>query len=303
MGTGREHPTGAHRLGPHVIGQRVVVRHLLPGEIGPSGAPAATDVLGVCLAWGDGFTTIRRDNGAEAVIRIADIVSGKPVPPRASVRHRVSPQTAQVRALAMWPQVDTVPLGDWTLRWSSTSPARRANSVLAMTEPGVEDPVRRVVEHYSALGRRPMAMVLPGSPQDGLFGDHGWAPESPDQEGLFQLAGVAAARRLLDDRPAFAVTLEESSGRVRAHVGGDATALGSVARDWLGIGAMVVAGDRRRRGMGIAMVAALLDWGAEQGATTAYLQVLSDNLPALALYDRLGFRTHHTYRYLAAPDR
>ena len=48
-----------------------------------------------------------------------------------------------------------------------------------------------------------------------------------------------------------------------------------------------------------AVMAALLDWGASRGATTAYLQVLSDNAPALALYDRLGFETHHAYRYLA----
>ena len=45
-------------------------------------------------------------------------------------------------------------------------------------------------------------------------------------------------------------------------------------------------------------MAALLEWGAEQGATTAYLQVLGDNAPALALYDGLGFTTHHAYRYL-----
>ena len=45
-------------------------------------------------------------------------------------------------------------------------------------------------------------------------------------------------------------------------------------------------------------MAALLEWGAEQGATTAYLQVLGDNAPALALYEGLGFATHHAYRYL-----
>ena len=46
-------------------------------------------------------------------------------------------------------------------------------------------------------------------------------------------------------------------------------------------------------------MAALLEWGAERGATTAYLQVLGHNAPALALYDAMGFTTHHAY---ALPD-
>jgi ribosomal protein S18 acetylase RimI-like enzyme len=53
----------------------------------------------------------------------------------------------------------------------------------------------------------------------------------------------------------------------------------------------------------LAVIAALLDWGAEQGASTVYLQVLADNQAALGLYDRLGFTTHHAYRYLAPSRR
>ena len=45
-------------------------------------------------------------------------------------------------------------------------------------------------------------------------------------------------------------------------------------------------------------MAALLEWGAERGATTAYLQVLGHNAPALALYEGMGFTTHHAYAYL-----
>jgi ribosomal protein S18 acetylase RimI-like enzyme len=48
-------------------------------------------------------------------------------------------------------------------------------------------------------------------------------------------------------------------------------------------------------------MARLLDWGAELGATTAYLQVIDDNARAFALYDGMGFTVHHRYRYLAAP--
>ncbi len=43
---------------------------------------------------------------------------------------------------------------------------------------------------------------------------------------------------------------------------------------------------------------ALLEWGAEQGARTAYLQVLADNEPAMRLYERLGFNEHHRYHYI-----
>jgi N-acetylglutamate synthase len=59
-----------------------------------------------------------------------------------------------------------------------------------------------------------------------------------------------------------------------------------------------VSPDHRRRGLGLVVMAGLLGWAAERGATTAYLQVRGDNPAALALYDRLGFRAHHTYRYL-----
>ncbi len=72
----------ARLLGPHVVGTRVVVRRVLPGETGPSGGPAMTDVLGVCVAWGDGVCVVERESGERVTIRIADIVSGKQVPPR-----------------------------------------------------------------------------------------------------------------------------------------------------------------------------------------------------------------------------
>ena len=220
-------PTPAHTLGPHVVGQRVVVRRVLPGETGPSGGPAMTDVLGTCTSWGDGVCVIEPDGEGRrepVTIRLPDIVSGKPVPPRPSTRHRVSPAEAQRRALALWPDLETEPLGDWLLRRSRTSTARRANSVLAMGPSGVEDGYERVVAHYEALGQRPIAAVLPDSGEDALFRGHGWVLESHDHDTVFKLAGVAAARRSLagvslpgldvaivgDDR---LVTAEATTGR------------------------------------------------------------------------------------------
>ncbi len=152
-----------------------------------------TDLLGICLAWGERDCLIQPEAGEPVRIPLADIVSGKPVPPRPSVRHRVSPLEAQQRALALWPDLETRPLGDWLLRRSATSTARRANSVLAFVPSGVPDDYEQVVAFYE----RPIAAVLPDSPEDALFRRHGWGPESHDADTLFQLASVAQVRRRL----------------------------------------------------------------------------------------------------------
>lgn len=290
-------PVHQHLLGPHVVGQRVVVRRVVRGETGPSGGPALTDALGVCLSWAGGTCTLQREDGTTVEIAIADIVSGKPVPPRPSTRHRVSPTEAQRRALALWPDLETARVGAWTLRHSPTSTARRANSVLAMTSSGVADDYEQVVAFYAERTGRPIAAVLPDSPEDALFRGHGWVAESGDADTLFQIAGVSRALRGLtvpDD-----ATYDEEGDLVTVRLDDRASGVASYADDWVGFRSIEVDPAHRRRGLGRAVMAALLEWGAERGATTAYLQVLGDNAPALAMYEQLGFATHHAYRYLA----
>jgi N-acetylglutamate synthase len=51
----------------------------------------------------------------------------------------------------------------------------------------------------------------------------------------------------------------------------------------------------RRRGYGRRLVQCMLDVGSAAGARTAYLQVVERNLPAISLYESLGF--HHVYDY------
>jgi len=279
---------------------RVVVRRVLPGETGPSGGPAMTDVLGVCTSWGGGLCVVQPESGDPVEIRWADIVSGKPVPPRPSTRHRVGPWEAQRRALALWPDLETEPLGDWLLRRSPTATARRANSVLAFVPAGVPDAYERVVAFYD----RPAAAVLPDSDEDALFRGHCWGPESGDADTLFQLASVAQAQRALRSRAprpgdVELVDVPSSGARVVAgQIGDAASGVAAYDRDWVGFRSIEVDPGQRRRGLGLAVMAALLEWGAEQGATTAYLQVLGDNAGALELYRGLGFTTHHAYRYL-----
>jgi N-acetylglutamate synthase len=294
-----------------VVGRRIVVRRVVPGQTGPSGGPALTDLLGTCTAWGDGVCVVEPDGAgdrAPVTIPIDHIVSGKPVPPRASTRLRVSPQEAQRRALALWPDLETEPLGDWLLRRSVTSTARRANSVLAMCPSGVAHEVEKVLAHYEALGQRPIAAVLPDSDEDALFRGHGWVPESTDQDTVFQIAGVAAARRSLHGvrLPELEVVLDGDDRVVSAQATtGDgrvvASGVAGYADDWVGFRTIEVEPAERGRGLGLLVMSELLAWGAERGATTAYLQVLGDNARAHALYEGLGFVEHHRYRYLAVP--
>ena len=296
-------------LGPHVVGQRVVVRRVLPGETGPSGGPALTDLLGTCLTWGDGVCVVQPETGPAVTIALADIVSGKPVPPRPSPRHRVTPLAAQRRALALWPDLTTEPLGDWTLRHSTTSTARRANSVLAMAPSGIDGDFEQVVEFYASRTGRPIAAVLPDSPEDALFRGHGWVLESNDADTLFQIASVSQVSRAVSRRdfvpPQPPVTYDEDGDLVTVRIDDRASGVAAYGEDWVGFRGIEVAPEHRRQGLGVAVMAALLEWGAERGGTTAYLQVLGDNVGALGLYERLGFVTHHAYRYLApaSPSR
>lgn len=85
-----------------------------------------------------------------------------------------------------------------------------------------------------------------------------------------------------------------------AAVGRGAVTAGPDGSRWLGVSCVRVAESARRRGLARSIVAALSVWGAEQGATRAYVQVLDDNGPALTLYHSLGFRLHHRHRYVRA---
>ena len=293
----------AQGLGPHVIGLRVVVRRVLPGETGPSGGPAMTDLLGVCTAWGDGVCVVVPEEGEPVTIRLADIVAGKPVPPRPSPRLRVSPRQAQTRGFALFPDLVVTPLAGpsgWLLRSSQTATARRANSVLAFPDSGSfgAPEVAAVEAHYAALGRPVVAAVLGESDERAFLEGLGWVPESHDADTLFQLASVASVTRALRGVDTSNVTVTVGGEVAEAVVPGLARGFAAYADDWVGFRAIEVAPEHRRRGLARTIMAALLEWGAERGATTAYLQVLGHNEGALALYEGVGFTTHHAYAYL-----
>ena len=288
---------GRHGLGPHVVGQRVVVRHLLPDG-------RATDVLGTCTAWDDETLTVERDGHGPVVVVLADVVTGKPVPPRASVRSRVSARDLELHTFADWPEVVREPVGEWVVRSSPPMGGRllkRGNSALAMGDPGVPLPeaAARVRSAYVALGRVPMAQVeRDGEVERGLR-LLGWEPFGAGDSATM-LAGISSVVRALGAAAVPADTdVVEDDTRITVHLaGGAARGEASLDGDWLCLHSLHVEEEHRRRGLATSTIAELLDWGASRGARTAWLHVESDNAPGLALYERLGFRTHHLNRYL-----
>ncbi|PYC71552.1 GNAT family N-acetyltransferase, partial [Micromonospora arborensis] len=71
---------------------------------------------------------------------------------------------------------------------------------------------------------------------------------------------------------------------------------------WLGLGLIEVLPVARRQGLARRLINELAAWGVSGGATHAFLQVEQRNTTAIALYQRLGFTTHHTYLTRFAPN-
>jgi ribosomal protein S18 acetylase RimI-like enzyme len=76
-----------------------------------------------------------------------------------------------------------------------------------------------------------------------------------------------------------------------------AVGLGVVERGWVGLFDINTAEEHRRQGHAGAVVQALCAWAVSRKAQNAYLQVVTENDPALALYESLGFRKSYTYWY------
>jgi N-acetylglutamate synthase len=324
------------RLKSSDIGQRVVVRTTVAGEIGPSGGPVLTDTLGHLESWSDTTIGVRKADGTLITIALADVVAAKVVPPTVKrARRRVSDEELERVAAAGWIPPVTSAMGDWLLR-AAGGFTGRANSALVLGDPGIplDDALDAVGSFYAEHQLRARAQVIVGSAWDVALIRHGWFDDRPLDGGVVvQAASVAAALRSgrqhrsapdtvtiltnptspwiarygrADETDAGTLkTLLMSGDRVGfAQLGDSVTAIGraSITGDWVGLFAVSVDPGKRRRGLGNAIVIAMLDWAAERGAVSAYLQVAPSNTAGLSLYERFGFETHHRYHYLQPPS-
>jgi GNAT superfamily N-acetyltransferase len=285
-----------------------------------------TDVLGICESWEHGIATVRKEDGSVVEIATADIVSGKPVPPRPSVHRRLDAAQADLLALPGWQPVESEPLGQWLLR-ASGGFSSRANSVLALGNPGMPaaEAVATVARWYAARSLPARAHVHPTRPEAAAFAEAGWTIYEPT---LLLLASVAKvlrnlgpqqvteprhdpvvdeawlasdqraarygehARSVLEAGEVTFATVRDEQGAVLAR------GRGAFHGDWVGVSSLWTDPAHRGTGLGSAVLESLLAWGAERGATTSYLQVVESNDHARRIYEARGFEVHHRYAYI-----
>ncbi len=225
-------------------------------------------------------------------------------------------------------------LGGWRLRFNY-GVKRRPNSVLANADDGslgLEAKLKRAEAFYAAHGLKARFQLSPASQPEGLdarLAARGYVrvPEAVCVQirSLVHLPRPAGEVRLLKSpNTTFldlyceterltgvqAETYQAMLGKLPgetvfalAHFGDRpaATGVGVAHGGLLGLFNIATHPSARRRGLGSAVVAALLSWGQKRAATEAYLQVAEPNTGAQAVYAQLGFRTLYHYHYREAP--
>ncbi|MGW2279928.1 GNAT family N-acetyltransferase [Streptomyces sp. NPDC001770] len=312
------------------VGKRVSVRRRCEG--GAEGA-GFTDTVGVLTSWDAGVLRITPRSGQGVHIAESTLVAGKVVPPAPARRPGPAATFAELTRVTAraWQPVESAALGEWELRAASGF-TRRANSVLPLGDPGmpVADALAHATRWYAERGLPAYVQAGTGAAdsQEALCAgleEHGWRREVSAEVRIAALAPLgdqdSDISRVLLDRTADARWLEryhragpDSAPMLRvltqgpsvwfATVPGDdpagaPAAIGRCVVDgrWAGFGAIEVNPDHRRRGLATTVMTALARTALAEGASAAWLQVEEDNAGALALYDRMGFVTHHRYHH------
>ncbi|WP_093799206.1 GNAT family N-acetyltransferase [Streptomyces sp. Wb2n-11] len=316
------------RISPADVGKRVSVRRL-----DDAGAPGAkfTDTVGVLTSWDSGVLSITRRGGESVRIAESSLVAGKAVP-SAPARRRGPAATFEElsRTCARaWQPVESEPLGEWRLR-AAGGFTRRANSVLPLGDPGmpVGAALERVREWYAARGLPAYVQVSTGAEgtQERLAAELerlGWIRDVSAEVRIAALAPVgdrdadvsrvrlertcdtawlARYQRFGEPGPHVTKVLESGPSVWFASVPGEGEAPLAIGRcvvdgRWAGFLAVEVDPAHRRQGLAGAVMTALARRALEEGASAAWLQVEADNEGARALYDGMGFATHHSYHH------
>lgn len=235
------------------------------------------------------------------------------------------------RALRAWPAIETVDYDGWLLRFADGY-TRRANSVNPH-HPSIlpiAEKLERCEREYRLRGIQPRFRLTPAAHPEGLdrtLEAAGYVAEIPTAVYQMPLAGswessgpgevrISQERSTSweDAKLAFSAIpphhheqlrgiydrIEPELGYATVSVESEVVAVGAAVVDsgFVGLFGLVTADRHRRNGYGSQLVKRLLAWGAERGASSAYLQVyVPDSPDAVRMYERLGFLWRYDYWY------
>ena len=229
-----------------------------------------------------------------------------------------------------WVAEENERFGGWLLR-ANAGVTRRGNSVLTIgpPPPPLNDAIEKVISFYKDRNLTPRFQMTEASKPielDRDLSDRGFSV------GLQVEVHTAAINHLVQTETAIDVLVsnnisdgwmsvysessgyDESSMETRkellkrtpqtkgyalARIGRELAGVGFgvVEGKWLGLFNIAVHPRMRGRGVAIAVNTALAKWAHNLGARSAYLQVETENLPALKLYEKLGFQYAYAYWY------
>jgi len=151
----------------------------------------------------------------------------------------------------------------------------------------LQAPVQPPVQSFLSSGRTPSQACV----------DLAEAPSAEWLDGFAEANGVAAVNHAIHHAMVQSIALPCAFATLRQ--GEHAVGFGLAVRERGAVGLfdIVVAPGHRGQGHGRALVQALMQWGRDGGAETAYLQVREENAVARGLYAALGFTDAYRYHY------
>lgn len=235
--------------------------------------------------------------------------------------------TMERACLKTWPGIEVEWDGSWVRR-AAGGFTKRANSLQCFDPDdgdNAEDRLAAGVDWFTARGLPPVVRTTPLASHrlNAVLDEAGWA--TIDRSYLFAMplgAHEADAQGQLVEPldPRFLAAQQALQGYSDAKVDQMRNVLAVLAVPAMGIvverdGAAVASGlmaiadgiavatsviadrNRRRQGLGSAMMRTGLAWAKAQGATTAALNVQADNAAGQALYGSLGYTHQYDYTY------
>lgn len=310
-------------LGPELIGRRLTLRF-------HDAAGGYRDLVGVL----ESMTTIRKRNGEVIAFNPEDLAIVHPIEdviPRAGKGAPLSLRVAELEDLSTrtWPPHQIKNLGSWKCRISNGR-TFRANSVLVTGAPPFGDSGLSLEHAIIAVDEMYREAQLPTVFQICLplyqeFNDYliaqGWSEKvgaaflikdlemSADVENLALSSSVEivntdqpsdAFLALHDDHSLRSIMMAHPARYIALTHDGEiiATARVAISETWAIVTRLIVADTFRKRGLARLLMLACMNSAIENGAMKMALQVDQSNQDAQALYEKLGFRVHHTYRFI-----